>query len=196
MLQRQSAGRLGSPAGPAARSPLPSSSGWFLDQRSLEPQLPAQSLSVDSLAYFDPVVWLTSSTLNDAFPCDFLAVNFLISEIMCQTHAFAVSLLGVYLSEKFTHSLMSQSLRASAALWCVSCCFVLPFEVMESSWTMITQRSCQSMGNTARGILFMKERFTSIPLESLCSRCASANWCYFAASGELSGFRYSAALKM
>lgn len=65
---------------------------------------------------------------------------------------------------------------------------------MESSWTMITRRSCQSTGNTARGILFMKERFTSIPLESLCSRCAFANWCYFAASGRLSGFRHSVVL--
>lgn len=33
--------------------------------------------------------------------------------------------------------------------------------------------------NTARGILFMKERFTSIPLESLYSRCAATNWCYW-----------------
>lgn len=56
---------------------------------------------------------------------------------------------------------------------------------------MITQRSCQNTGNTARGILFMKERFTSIPLESLCSRCAFANWRYFAASGRRSGFKYS-----
>lgn len=50
-----------------------------------------------------------------------------------------------------------------------------PFEVTESSRTMITRRSCQGAGkNAARGILFTKGTFTSIPLESLCSRCAFA----------------------
>lgn len=37
-----------------------------------------------------------------------------ISEIMCQTHAFTVRLLSIYLGEKFTRSPMSQGLRASA----------------------------------------------------------------------------------
>lgn len=50
-----------------------------------------------------------------------------ISEIMCQTHAFAVSLLSLYLGEKFTHSPMSQSLRASDALWCASCLLCFAF---------------------------------------------------------------------
>lgn len=105
------------------------------------------------------------------------------------------SLLSVYLGEKFTHLLMNQGFLEAPELFDVRpVAVVLPFEVMESSWTMITRHSCQSSGNTARGILFMKERFRSIPLESLCSRRAFANCCHFAASGRRSGFSYSATL--
>lgn len=115
MFKRQSAGRLGSPAGPAASS----SSGRFLGQRNSEPQLSAQRLYL--LTHWHTLI--LPSTLNKLnsgvrtlltmhFPIQLISI----SEIMCQTHAFAVGLLSVYLSEKFTHSPMSQTLRASDAL--------------------------------------------------------------------------------
>lgn len=52
-------------------------------------------------------------------------VHFNIWKIMCQTHASAVGLLSVYLGEKFTHSLMSQSLRAlrRSFMWELLLCF-------------------------------------------------------------------------
>ncbi len=168
-FKRQRAGRLGSPAGPAVSL----STGGVTGQRYSETQLSV------FICWFTGILW--SSCMKSHHTCIlrllmvhfsalFLSGSFQYLKIMCQTHASAVSLPSVYLGEKFTHSL-SQSLRASAALWCEDCCFVLPFEVMESSQTMITQRSSRSAGNSSRNSVY--ERFTSIPLESLCSRCAS-----------------------
>lgn len=121
MFKRQSAGRLGSPAGPAVSS----STGWFLGQCNSEPQL--------FICWFTGTLW-SSCMINKLhstvcillmmhFPMQFISI----SEIICLTHAFAVSLLSLYLGEKFTHSPMSQSLRASDTLWCASCLLCFAF---------------------------------------------------------------------
>lgn len=125
-LRGKRAGRLGSPAGPAVSS----STGGVTGQRNSETQLSV------FICWFTGILW--SSCMKSYYTCIlrllmmhfstlFLNTSFQYLKIMCQTYASAVSLLSVYLGEKFTHSLMSQSLRALAALWCENCCFVLPF---------------------------------------------------------------------
>lgn len=78
-------------------------------------------------------------------------------QIMCQTHASGISLLSVYLGEKCIRSLMSQSLEPQPLFDARSCCFVLPFEVMDSSQTMITPRSSQRTGNGSRNSVYESE---------------------------------------
>lgn len=120
-FKRQSAGRLGSPAGPAVSS----STGWVMGQCKSETQLTARSLYL-VIHWYTLILLCISRLLMMHFLTLFLTgVHFNIWKIMCQTHASAVGLLSVYLGEKFTHSLMSQSLRAlrRSFMWELLLCF-------------------------------------------------------------------------
>lgn len=108
-FKKQHAGCLGSPAGPAVSISTGSQVSATQSHKSLNKVL------------ITGILWsprsrkkLYGCLCDDALSSTASWKLISIFKIMCQTHESAVCLWNIYLHEKFTHSPMSQSLRASA----------------------------------------------------------------------------------